>query len=77
MRVADISLSIKLVLASKVESTISVNSKGKEVVQEPMQTSDEERSDSIETDEELLIQLGSIPPSNFLMNMAFTLLAMF
>ena len=40
-----------------------------------MQTSDEERSNSVEIDEELPIQLDSI--SNFLMNMAFTLLATF
>ena len=61
MRVVDISLSTKLVLASKVESTISDSSKGKELVQEIMQTSNGERSDSIEIDEELLIQFDSVP----------------
>ena len=64
-------------LASKVELTISTRNKGKEVLQEPMQTSDEERSDSMEIDDELLIQFSSIPPSNILVNIAFTLPATF
>ena len=77
IRIVDVSSSMKLALASKVESVISGRNKGKEAIPEPMQTSDEGRSDLMETDDELPIQLGSIPPSNFSMNMAFTLPATF
>ena len=76
MRVADVSPSMKPVWASIVELTIRVNSKGKEVVREWMQTSNDDRSNTIETDDELSIQFGSIL-KEFLMNIAFTLLATF
>ena len=68
--------SMKPILASKVESTIWVNSNGKEVVQERMQTSDDDRSNSMETDDELPIRFGSIP-KDFSVNMAFMLPATF
>ena len=68
--------STKLVLASKVGSTISANSKGKDVIRGRMQTSDNERSDSIEIDEELSIQFGSIP-RDFLVNTTFILITTF
>ena len=55
MRVANISSSTKPMLASKVESTINASNKGKEMVQEMMQTLDDERSDLIKIHEELLI----------------------
>ena len=55
MKVADVPSSTKLVLTSKVESIISTSNKGKEVVQEPMKILNIERSNSIETDEELPI----------------------
>ena len=71
MRLADVSSFKKPVLASKVES-ISKN-KGKEVIQESMKTSDEEISDSMETEDEIPFQFDTLPPSNFSLNMAFTL----
>ena len=53
MRVANVSSFKKSVLASKVESTS--RNKGKEVIRESMQASDEERSDSMETEDEMPI----------------------
>ena len=63
-------------LASKVVSTISASSKGNEIVWEKIQILDDERSNSIETNEEFPIQFGSIP-REFSVNMAFTLPVMF
>ena len=76
MRVIEISSFTKPVLASKVETNISNNSKGKELVQELMQTSEEERSNSIETDEDLPIQFSNIP-RDFSVNMTCILLETF
>ena len=58
MRVAKVSLSTKPVLASKVETIVGSGSKGKEVIREAMQTSEYERSNLTETNEELSIQFG-------------------
>ena len=76
MRVVDMTPSAKPVLASKVESSSSAGYKGKEVIQERMQISNDDRSDSIVTYDELLIQFGSIS-KDFLVNMTFTLPATF
>ena len=64
-RIVDVSSSTKPVPALKVESVLSGRNTGKEVVQEPMQTSNEWRSNSMEADDELSIQYGSRPPSDF------------
>ena len=53
MRVAEVSTPTKLMLASKVETII--RSKGKEVVQEAIQTLEDERLDLIGIDDKLLI----------------------
>ena len=76
MRIADISSLTMPMLASKVETTTSGSTKGKEIVQKKMQISDDERSDSIKTNEELPIQFSSIL-RDFSVNMALTLPVMF
>ena len=42
-----------------------------------MPTSDDEKSDSMETEDEMPIQFGTVPLHNFSVNMAFTLPATF
>ena len=74
MKVVDVSTSMKPILASKVESTSK--GKGKEVIRDSIPTSDDEKSESMETEDEMPIQFGTIPPHNFSVNMAFTLPAM-
>ena len=59
-----------------MESSSSAIYKGKEVVLEQMQILDDDRSNSIETNDKLPIQFESIP-KDFLVNMAFTLPVMF
>ena len=55
MRVADVTPSTKPVLASKVELSSNTGCKGKEVIRKRTQILDDDRLDSIETDDELLI----------------------
>ena len=70
MTITKISSSTKPILVSKVDTTVS--NKGNEVVRKAIQTSEGEKSDSIETDDELSIQFGNIP-RDFSVNMKFTL----
>ena len=53
MKVIDVSFSKKPILASKVESTS--RGKGKEVIRDPVLTSNDEKSDSMETEDEMPI----------------------
>ena len=55
MKIANITQSTKPELASKVESSSNTGNKGKEVVRERMQISDDDRSNSIKTNDELPI----------------------
>ena len=63
MKVVDVSSSRKPMIGSKVESTS--RSKGKEVLWDPMPVSKNEKSDSMETEDEISIQYGTLPSSNF------------
>ena len=54
MRVADMTQSVKPVLASKVKSSTS-GGKGKEAIRKKMHISDEEKSDSMEIEDEMQI----------------------
>ena len=75
IKAVDMSSSRKPKIASKVESTS--RRKGKEVIRDPMPMSENGESDSMETEDEMPIQFGTLLPSNFLVNMAFTLPATF